>query len=84
MTEDHKAMIVELERVSDLLAQPVSDMEQDDGNIRFFSAAFLTAAVQLHVEIGGHLVCTMVHQPPKMLHDARTAVCGGCIAMPEG
>lgn len=53
MTEDQKTMIAERERVSALLAQAVSDMEQDGGNIRFFSAAFLTAAVQLHVEIEG-------------------------------
>ncbi|QIE42324.1 hypothetical protein G5B39_10480 [Rhodobacteraceae bacterium SC52] len=53
MSDEHKAMIAERERVSKLLAQAVSEITDTGGDIRFFSAALLTAAVQLHIEIEG-------------------------------
>lgn len=43
----------EMERVERLIEQSVDEMQKDGGNVRFFSAAMLTAAIQLHVELEG-------------------------------
>ncbi|WP_386167215.1 hypothetical protein [Sulfitobacter pontiacus] len=53
MTEQQSIMQREMERVREYLAEAVGGIEADGGDIRFFSAAFLTAAVQLSVEIEG-------------------------------
>ena len=46
-------METEMTRVRDFLGQAVADLEADEGDMRFFAAAFLAAAVQLHTEIEG-------------------------------
>lgn len=53
MTDDQKRMQREMERVRDCISEAVQEIEADGGDIRFFSAAFLTAAVQLSVEVEG-------------------------------
>ncbi|MCV2871588.1 hypothetical protein OEZ71_04695 [Defluviimonas sp. WL0050] len=50
---DAEIMETEMKRVRDFLGQAVADLEADEGDLRFFSAAFLTAAIQLHVDIEG-------------------------------
>jgi hypothetical protein len=50
---DEQEMAIEMQRVRDLLAQGVSAVETEGGNIRYFNAAFLTAAMQLHSEVEG-------------------------------
>lgn len=57
MTPDQKAheekAHEEKSRVTDFLAETIKSLELDNGDIRFFSAAFLVAAVQLHIEVEG-------------------------------
>ncbi len=53
MTDDQKQMKVEMARVRHFLSESVQDVEAEQGDLRFFSAAFLTAAIQLCVEIDG-------------------------------
>lgn len=51
---DAAKMRSEMVRVRDFLGQAVADLEADEGDLRFFAAAFLAAAVQLHTEVEGH------------------------------
>jgi hypothetical protein len=53
MTELQSIVETEMRRVRDHLSDAIADIESNGGDIRFFSAAILTAAVQLHVEIEG-------------------------------
>jgi hypothetical protein len=46
-------MQTEAERVSTIMADAVDQIENEGGNLRFFSAAMLTAAIELHVELEG-------------------------------
>jgi len=52
MTDTEK-MKIEADRVRALLADAVAGVEADGGDIRFFNAAFLTVAIQLHAEVEG-------------------------------
>ncbi|WP_108484343.1 hypothetical protein [Oceaniglobus ichthyenteri] len=53
MITDEEKMKIERARVSDLLAEAIQSLEAENGDIRFFNAAFLVAAIQLHAEIEG-------------------------------
>lgn len=46
-------MDTEVERVRAMLGNAVAAVEAENGDLRFFAAALLTAAVQMHVEIEG-------------------------------
>ena len=50
---DYEKMKSEMDRVRDFLSETIKSVECDDGDIRFFAASLLTAAIQLHVEIEG-------------------------------
>ena len=50
---DVEKMKIEKFRVEALLQVAVEGVDECNGDIRFFSAAFLTAAIQLHVEVEG-------------------------------
>lgn len=50
---DIEKMRIEKQRVADLLEDGVAGVEADDGDIRFFNAAFLVAAIQLQSEVEG-------------------------------
>lgn len=52
MTEQDK-MRHEMIRVRDLLAEAIQGVDAEGGDIRFFTAAILTGAVQLMAEIEG-------------------------------
>nr|WP_309502348.1 hypothetical protein [uncultured Roseovarius sp.] len=52
MTDEEK-MRIERARVCDLLAEAIQSLEAESGDIRFFNAAFLVAAIQLHAEVEG-------------------------------
>lgn len=51
--KNEQKMKIEMQRVSDLLALAVADLEAEGGDIRFFNAAFLVAAIQLQAEVEG-------------------------------
>lgn len=53
MMTDEEKMRIERARVSDLLAEAIQSLEAENGDIRFFNAAFLVAAIQLHAEVEG-------------------------------
>ena len=53
MTAQQHAMAVELDRVRAMLAEAVDDIETHGGDIHYFSAAFLRAAIELQVEVEG-------------------------------
>ena len=53
MTDEKQMMAVEMQRVRDLLAEAVTEVETDGGNIRYFNAAFMAAAMQLQCEVEG-------------------------------
>lgn len=53
MTELKSKMESEMCRVRDHLSDAIAAVKADEGDIRFFAASLLTAAVQLHVEIEG-------------------------------
>lgn len=50
---DKELMQAEVARVQAMLADAISDIDTHGGDIRFFTAAILTAAVQICVEING-------------------------------
>ncbi|MCF3595468.1 hypothetical protein LZG00_15860 [Rhodobacteraceae bacterium LMO-12] len=50
---DFRKMQAERERVKDLLGEAIQDLVCEGGDIRFFNAAFLVAAIQLHAEVEG-------------------------------
>lgn len=52
MTEE-QIMLIEKQRLRDLLADAIADIEAEGGSIRFFAAAFLVEALRLHVQIEG-------------------------------
>ncbi|MAC77569.1 MAG: hypothetical protein CML66_05850 [Rhodobacteraceae bacterium] len=47
------ALQIETNRVREALGHLLAEVEADGGDIRCFSAALLTAAVQLHAEVEG-------------------------------
>lgn len=52
MTDQEKMKHV-MTRVRDMLADNVAELEAEGGDVRYFAAAFLTAGMQLHVEVEG-------------------------------
>jgi hypothetical protein len=46
-------MQAEAERVRTIISEAVDQIEAEGGNLQFFSAAMLTAALELHVELEG-------------------------------
>jgi len=46
---DKQKMKIEMNRVRDILGDVVADLEADEGDLRFFAAAWLSQAIQLHV-----------------------------------
>lgn len=54
MTDDLERLVqTETARVRSGLADMIRELEAEGGDIRAFSAAILTAAVQLHAEVEG-------------------------------
>ncbi|WP_134679571.1 hypothetical protein [Paracoccus ravus] len=43
----------DVERARRLVADGVEDLAEDQGDVRIFAAAMLTAAIELHVEVEG-------------------------------
>ena len=52
-TEMTSALRIEADRVRRHLGEMVAEMVAEGGDVRAFSAALLTAAVQLHAEVEG-------------------------------
>lgn len=50
---DTELMAVEKERVENMLATALAEIDEAGGSVRFFAAAFLVQAFRLHVEIEG-------------------------------
>jgi len=50
---DEQIMATEKARVQEMLAEAIEQIENDGGSVRFFAAAFLVAAFELHVEVEG-------------------------------
>lgn len=50
---DMEKMTYEMSRARELMAEAIAALQAENGDIRFFSAAILTAAVQLLVEVEG-------------------------------
>ena len=53
MTEEKQMMAIEMQRVRTLLAEAIAELEADGGDIRYFTAAFMAAAMQLQCEVEG-------------------------------
>lgn len=52
MTDADK-MQIEYTRVRDMVAAAISNIEETDGNVEFFGAGLLRAALEMHVELHG-------------------------------
>ena len=50
---ENKTMQQEIERVQIYLRAALAEIELDGGSVRFFNAAFMSAAVSLHAQIEG-------------------------------
>jgi len=76
--KNEQKMKIEKQRVSDLLAQAVTDLEAEGGDIRFFNAAFLIAAIQLQAEVEGPDTIMRALSKVGVRELADTGVVGRC------
>jgi len=71
-------MKAEMNRVRDHLGDAIHELEADEGDIRFFSAAILSAAIQLVVELEGTEGLNRAVTKIAMQEMTRTGEAGRC------
>ena len=72
------AMAREADRVREMLAEAVANIEGDDGNLRYFSAMFLRAAIELQIETEGPAATARNIAAVGERQLARTGAAGAC------
>ncbi|MGB3316840.1 MAG: hypothetical protein WBB85_20815 [Albidovulum sp.] len=77
MTEQ-QIMQREIARVRDLLSEAIGEIEADGGNLRFFAASLITAAIQLHAEVEGSAGLERAIAKLAALELVRTGEAGRC------